>query len=65
MKPRKIRVVPSEWAGYGPGRHQAQYRDPVTGIWADYGDPVDTYTEAIAKATEARTAWITEEPHHG
>ena len=36
---RKTRVVPSEQAGYGPGKFVAQYYDDEKQVWFDIGDP--------------------------
>lgn len=44
----RYRVVPSSQAGYGPGKHQAQYRDPIYGIWFDIGEP-SSFEEAQRK----------------
>lgn len=38
---KRYRKVPSDQAGYGPGRWVVQYHDPDVGRWFDVGDPLD------------------------
>lgn len=47
MSTTTYRMVPSEKAGYAPGKHVVQYHDPVIGRWFDVGDPL---TEDAARA---------------
>jgi hypothetical protein len=53
--PRRYRVVPSERAGYAPGRWQVQYYAPDIGRWFDHGDPRATKALARARITWAET----------
>lgn len=51
MAERRYRKVPSEQAGYGPGRWVVQYYDSAVGRWFDVGDPLDE-ADAIARLKE-------------
>lgn len=48
---KRIRVVASDKAGYGPGRWVAQYFDREVNTWFDIGDPCDVQADAWKKAT--------------
>lgn len=47
-----IRIVPSERAGYTPGKFVVQYKS-ADGMWFDIGDP-KSKADAAARARDAR-----------
>lgn len=51
MAERRYRKVPSEQAGYAPGRWVVQYYDATIGRWFDVGDPLDE-ADATARLKE-------------
>lgn len=57
-KPRH-RMVPSEQAGYGPGKHVVQYYDREKKVWFDVGDPKSkTEAQALLKERNARACKV-------
>jgi len=51
---KKYRMVPSEQAGYGPGKFVVQYFDHEVRAWFDVGDPLDR-AEASERLKAKRT----------
>ena len=48
-----LRIVPSERAGYSPGKHVLQYKDR-NGMWFDIGDPKSKESVEAALRMESR-----------